>query len=254
MTAPCYFVTHGAPTLAVQDSTARRFLSDWTSAFDGAHTVIVVSAHWQAAHPTISLAPTLDTIHDFRGFPDDLYRITYPARGAPDRADQVVSTLHDAGLSAATDQDRGLDHGAWIPLMLMRPAADIPIVALSSLADQDPEAHDRLGQALKPLRDDGFAILASGSMTHNLSQIGGHDDPPSDWSEAFSDWFADKVAADDRADLLDYRRLAPHAVRAHPHDDHLMPFYVALGAGGAGTRIHHSTTYRTLAMDAYSFA
>lgn len=254
MKAACLFVTHGAPTLALQDSAARRFLTGWGHALDQAKAAIVVSAHWQASRPTVSRASALTTIHDFGGFPDALYRLSYPAKGDPGCAEQVGDALSDAGLPVGFDDTRGLDHGAWIPLMLMRPAADVPVVAVSSLSAAGPEDHYRLGQALKPLRDEGFAILASGSLTHNLGLIGAHDAPASDWSEAFADWFAETVAADDRAALLDYRRRAPHAVRAHPEDDHLMPFFVALGAGGTGFRAHHSTTYGTLAMDDYVFA
>jgi len=254
MTAPCLFITHGAPTLAVQDSDARRFLTNWRSALDGADTAVVVSAHWQAPQPTVSTAAKLSTIHDFRGFPDALYQIDYPAKGNPVLAQTVIEKLRQAGWPAVADRERGLDHGAWMPLMLMRPNADLPVIGLSTLADAGPNDHYRLGQALRTLRDDGIAIVASGSMTHNLGMIGGHDDAPSEWSEAFANWFADKVVADDRSALMEYRDQAPHAVRAHPHDDHLMPFYVALGAGGIGTRVHHSTTYGTLAMDAYRFA
>jgi 4,5-DOPA dioxygenase extradiol len=248
------FVTHGSPTLAVEESPARRFLTDLGPRLANARAIIVVSAHWEANQPTVGAAKRLSTIHDFRGFPESLYAIRYPATGAPDVAAEVVSGLKAAGYDPALDEARGLDHGAWVPLMLALPDAEVPVVPVSLLAGKGPAAHIALGQALAPLRDEGVAILASGSITHNLSFILGHDDPPPAWVSEFADWLAEGVAADDRTRLADYRRLAPHACLAHPHDEHLMPFYVALGAGGAGARIHASTTYGTLAMDAYAFA
>lgn len=248
------FVTHGAPTLAIEDGAARRFLPTLSDRLDGVRAIVVVSAHWMADRPMVGTAASLPTIYDFRGFPDALYRITYLARGAPDVARQVIDRLSAAGYRPGEDASRGLDHGAWVPLTLMRPEADIPVVPVSILRDGSPADHIALGAALAPLRDDGVAILATGAITHNLSVVMGHDDPAPPWVTEFADWLADATERDDRTALADYRAKAPHAAQAHPHDDHLMPYYVALGAGGRGRRIHASVTHGTLAMDAYQFA
>ncbi|MEQ9815689.1 MAG: class III extradiol ring-cleavage dioxygenase [Azospirillaceae bacterium] len=254
-TAPALFVTHGAPTLPLEDIAARDFLAAAGDLLDGARAVLVISAHWVAPVASVSAAPRPATIHDFHGFPEALYRLSYPARGDAVVAQTVAGRLRSAGIAATIDPDRGLDHGAWVPLLLMRPTADLPVLQLSTLAGEGPEGHLALGRALQPLRDQGVAVLASGSITHNLGDI---DWTPATrehaWARTFADWLADRVAADDREALVDYRARAPHAAHAHPHDDHLMPFYVALGAGGRGERIHASTSHGTLAMDAYSFA
>jgi len=253
--APALFVTHGAPTLPLEDIAARDFLSGAGDLLDGARAVLVVSAHWEAPVASVSAATRPRTIHDFHGFPEALYRLGYPAAGDAAVARSVADALRSAGLAVRVDPERGLDHGAWVPLLLMRPKADLPVLQLSTLAGQGPAAHLALGQALRPLRDEGVAVLASGSITHNLRDIDWTPEAGErDWARAFADWLADRVAADDREALVDYRARAPHAVHAHPHDDHLMPFYVALGAGGAGERLHASTSHGTLAMDAYRFA
>jgi 4,5-DOPA dioxygenase extradiol len=255
---PALFISHGAPTLPLEDIAARRFLSELGGAIDRPTAVLVVSAHWETPQPRISAAPRPETIHDFYGFPEALYRLTYPAPGAPDLADHAVTRLRDAGVEAATDPARGLDHGAWVPLMLMYPDATLPVTQISIQPDLGPAHHLAVGRALAPLREDGVLILASGSAVHNLRELAWDEDGGSArWAQAFDAWLTDRIERGATEDLVAYRERAPHAVRAHPRDEHLLPLFTALGAGGpeaSGRRIHASFTRGSLSMAAFSFS
>ncbi|MCA1855609.1 dioxygenase [Massilia oculi] len=256
---PTLFVSHGSPMLALQDSPARRFLAGLGAALPRPRAVLAVSAHWETiGAPALGYATRPATIHDFGGFPPALYRIDYPAPGAPEVAGRAAALLQAAGLAAGRDPGRGLDHGAWVPLRLMYPDADVPVTQLSILHRGDPSAHLRIGRALAALREEGVLVLASGSLTHNLHAYRGQgvDAPVPDWVAGFGDWMAARLAANDQAALLDYRRAAPHAVQNHPTDEHLLPLFVALGAAGPdarATRLHASVEHGVLAMDAYAF-
>jgi len=251
------FLSHGAPTLPFEDVPARAFLEGLASTMTRPRAILAVSAHWETRVPTVNAVERNSTIHDFRGFPDQLYALEYPAPGDPALAERVVDLLGEAGLPAATDAQRGLDHGAWVPLLLAWPEADIPVVQLSVQSELGPGHHLELGRALTPLAQEDVLILASGSFTHDLSSWRGQagmDEP--DWVSGFADWF-DKALVEQRTcDLLSYRNLAPHAVRNHPSEEHLLPLFVALGAAGPGAkarRLHSSATYGVLRMDAYDF-
>lgn len=256
MRQPVLFVSHGAPVLILGDTPARAFLAGLD--LGAPRAVLVVSAHWETAVPTVSDAAAPETIHDFRGFPAPLYAMIHPAPGAPAVAAEVAAALAAAGLAVAMEP-RGLDHGAWIPMKLIDPDARIPVLQLSILAGQGAAAHHRLGAALVGLRDAGVLILGSGSLTHNLGELfaGGLDlDRPAEpWAVAFADWMADRVVANDVDALVEYRVRAPHGARAHPSEEHLVPLHVALGAaaGDPGRRIHASHEYGALHMDAYRF-
>lgn len=255
---PALFVSHGSPMLAVEDGAAHRFLRSWGRDAPRPEAILVVSAHWETAVPTVSAAARPETIHDFGPFAPELFRMRYPAPGAPDLAARAAALLRGAGLPAAS-AERGLDHGAWVPLSLMLPEADVPTTQLSIQPGRGPAHHHAVGRALRPLRDEGVLILASGALTHNLYAFRGNDadEEAPDWVRAFGDWVADAVARGRTEDLLDYRRRAPFAAENHPTDEHLLPLFVALGAGsddGARTRLHASHTYGVLAMDAYAFA
>jgi 4,5-DOPA dioxygenase extradiol len=221
--------------------------------------IVIVSAHWDTATPTVGFAERPDTIHDFWGFPEELYALRYPATGCREAAQEVVAAIEAAGLPAQRDEQRGLDHGAWIPLRLMFPDADVPVIPLSLQSRGGPEAAWGLGRALAPLAARGFLVIGSGNVTHNLHdfQIAwrqGGQTPA--YVRAFADWMADRLAARDLPALLDYRRQAPGAVQAHPTDEHLLPLYVALGAAGDSARIerfHAGIDDYVLAMDAYAF-
>jgi len=258
MTLPSLFLSHGAPILPLTDAPARTFLAQLGGAIERPKAILVASAHWATQQPAVNAVAWNETIHDFYGFPRPLYELRYPAPGSPALAGRVAGMLKAAGLDCATDERRGLDHGAWVPLLLMYPNADIPVLQLSVQPRLGPAHHVRLGQALAPLRQDGVLILGSGSLTHNLSEFRGQDvnDPAPAWVDEFADWFNTALNERRADDLVNYRRLAPHARKNHPTEEHLLPLYVALGAGGehgSCERLHASTTHSILRMDVYAF-
>ena len=256
---PTLFVSHGAPTLAIQDGSAHRFLAGLGKAIGRPKAILVASAHWESAGGSaLSLVGSPATIHDFGGFPPELYELQYPAPGAPVVAEQAARLLEQAGFSVSRSTSRGLDHGAWVPLRLMYPMADIPVAQVALVQGAGPEVHYRLGAALQPLRAQGVLIVGSGSLTHNLYEVMGHreDDAPPAWVTAFAGWIASTLQTARTDILLDYRKQAPYAVENHPTEEHLLPLFVTLGAAGedyAAERVHTSYTYGVLAMDAYSF-
>ena len=255
---PALFISHGAPTLPLEDSPARHFIAGLGADLPKPRAILAVSAHWETARPTVSAAERPETIHDFSGFPQALYRLRYPAPGAPELAGRVVELLEGIGIKTDIDADRGLDHGAWTPLLLMYREADIPVTQLSIQPHEGPEHHKRIGEALRPLRDEGVLVVASGSATHNLREFRGNarESEPASWAVAFGEWLAETIEQGRAQELLSYRSRAPEAVRNHPTDEHLLPIFVAAGAGtpGApGKRIHSSYAYGVIGMDAYRF-
>jgi 4,5-DOPA dioxygenase extradiol len=255
---PAIFVSHGSPTLPLERSPAVEFLRGLGASLGRPAAVLVVSAHWDTERPTVSAVERPPTIHDFYGFPPELYRLRYPAPGAPALARRVAQRLEAAGLGAELDPQRGLDHGAWTPLYHLFPQADVPVTQLSIQWAKGPAHHVRLGEALRPLREEGVLILASGGATHNLRELSrwrGHP-VPQPWVVEFNEWLARAVLERRTEDLLAYRERAPHAVRNHPTDEHLVPLFVALGAGdphGAVERLHSSIASGVISMDAYRF-
>lgn len=253
---PALFISHGAPDLALRAGAVQAFLQQLPQQLPRPQAILAVSAHWPSLTPRVGAALAPATLHDFAGFPAELYRLNYPALGAPALAQQAVSLLVEAGFAATTDISRSLDHGIWTPLLLAYPAADIPVVPVSIQFNQGPVHHWQVGQALAPLRDQGVLLLASGSATHNLRAFDSqYDGPIPAWAEAFDQWLAAAIARADHAALLNYRQLAPHAAANHPTEEHLLPLFVALGAGSGspGRQLHSSFTYGAFSMAAYAF-
>lgn len=257
-TLPSVFVSHGSPMLVLEEGAAHRFLKGFAGSLPAPREILVVSAHWETARPTVSMAPRPQTIHDFGGFARELYTMQYPAPGSPQLAERTAGLLEAAGFEVDRSADRGIDHGAWVPLKLIYPEADIPVTQLSIQPDMGPLHHYKVGQALTGLRKDGVLILASGAVTHNLEAFfrGGfdHDAEVPDWVNAFSDWLAQAIQQGRIDDLLAYRDKAPFGAENHPTEDHLLPLFVALGAASKNAtaiRAHASNTYGILAMDAY---
>ncbi|MDE2266500.1 MAG: dioxygenase [Alphaproteobacteria bacterium] len=251
---PAVFVSHGSPTLPFDDVPARDFLRGLGAQLGTPKAILVASAHWDTPSPALNAVPRNTTIHDFYGFPKPLYELRYDAPGAPALAGRAAALLTGAGLHAVVDAARGLDHGAWVPLMLMYPGADIPTLQLSVQSSFGAAHHIALGRALAPLREEGVLILGSGGFVHNLRAIDWNGGAEPDWSRTFAKWMHEKIAARDEPELAAYRSRAPYAAQAHPTEEHLMPLFVAYGAGGAAERLHSSATFGSLRMDAYSFA
>ena len=252
------FLGHGAPTLATSRHPANAFLRELGRTLPKQDAVIVVSPHWMTRGFPVKAVERHRTWHDFGGFPAELYALDYPAPGDPALAARVQAAIAAAGLPTAPDLNPQLDHGVWVPMLLMWPDTDVPVVQVS-ISDGDPAAHWALGAALRPLLDEspGLLLIGSGSLVHNLRELGPEDSPMPAWVRAFDDWICTRLQAGDREALLDYRARAPQAVRAHPTDDHLMPLFVAAGAAAAGTapvRLHDSGSYNGLSMAAFGFA
>lgn len=251
---PVVFLSHGAPTLAVEKTQETQAWAELAAQMPRPDAILAISAHWDTDAPSVSSAARPKTIHDFQGFPRELYQQRYPAPGAPHLAELAVGALADAGIPCAVDPERGLDHGAWVPLKWMYPQADIPVTQLSVQAHLGARHHYALGRALAPLRDEGVLILASGGIVHNLREIQSQAREPVAWAQEFNEWMAARVAAGEVDELLDYRSLAPSADRSHPTDEHLEPFFVALGAGGLpARRLPLGIQMGSLGMDSYVF-
>jgi 4,5-DOPA dioxygenase extradiol len=258
MTLPSLFLSHGAPTLPLTDTPARTFLQQLGHTLERPKAILVISAHWETAVPTVNAVDSNETIHDFGGFPRALYDLRYPAPGSPTFAARVAERLRAGGFDCNVDRRRGLDHGAWVPLSLVYPQADIPVLQLSVQPHLGPEHHLRVGRALAPLRDEGVLIIGSGSFTHDLSEFRGHNpnDLAPNWVNSFADWFDAALAKGQIDVVIDYRRRAPFATKNHPTEEHLLPLYAALGAAGENARakrLHASSTYSVLRMDVYAF-
>ncbi len=258
MDMPVLFISHGAPDVLLEAGQTINAWRNISAQLPRPAAILVVSAHWETSIPTVSSAQQPVTIHDFGGFSEALYRIRYPSPGAPALANQVAQQLTKAGIPVVLDQMRGLDHGAWIPLSVMFPDADIPVVQLSIQPDRDPVWHLALGRALRPLSDEGVLILASGSITHNLPAIFRHPagSPVPTWVSEFCTSIAASIRAGDIEALVAYRKLATHALQNHPADEHLLPLFVALGAAKDIVRSQHLNrivTHGMLAMDAWLF-
>ncbi|HEX5841634.1 MAG TPA: class III extradiol ring-cleavage dioxygenase [Pseudomonas sp.] len=253
---PSLFISHGSPMLALQPGASGPALAHLASQLPRPRAIVVVSAHWESRELRVGSAAQPDTWHDFRGFPAELYRVQYPAPGEPQLASAIVQLLSAAGLPAQLDAERPLDHGAWVPLALLYPQADIPVVQVSLPSQQGPALQSQVGQALAGLRAEGVLLIGSGSITHNLGELDWQAAPDSiePWAQAFRDWIVDKLAGQDRAALQDYRRQAPHAARNHPSDEHLLPLFFAAAAGDQFKVEHSGFTYGALGMDIYSFS
>ena len=253
------FVPHGSPMFALQPGAAGSAMNDVAARLTAPRAIVVVSPHWETAVPTVGTATRLETIHDFVGFDARLFQIQYPATGCPEAAQQVVQALQAAGLPVDTDANRGLDHGAWVPLRQMFPDADVPVVPLSVQHHGGPVHAYRVGQALAPLAEQGFLIVASGNVTHNLRDwqiISMTGQPTPDYVQQFADWIHAQMIGGQADALLNYRQTQTAGSRAHPRDEHLLPLFTALGAAGPGAQpqaFYRGIYDHVIAMDGYTF-
>ena len=268
---PTVFVSHGSPMHAIDAGRAGIVWADLGRRLPRPSAILIASAHWETELPMLSTARQPETIHDFGGFPPELYKISYSAPGAPEVAERAIALLQSSGLSATANACRGLDHGAWVPLRRMFPDADVPVAQVSIQPSLDAAHHLRLGAALARLASENVLIVGSGHITHNLRDWmatvrerhsravanGG----AADYVAEFREWIADALRDDDHARLVRWRELAPHAARAHPTPEHFMPLFVAYGAAPRSgelplhvERIDAGVDSGVLAMDAYVFS
>lgn len=258
MTLPTLFLSHGSPMHAIEPTTASRAWQELGRTLPKPRAILIVSGHWESSVPLVTGSANPQTIHDFGGFPAALYQIEYPARGDPDLAARAVALLKHEGIAAGVDGNRGLDHGAWVPLRWMYPDASVPVVQLSLQTELGPAHHLRVGRALASLGNEDVLVVGSGHTTHNLGDwMRGRDGgTPLPYAEAFARWLGEKLEGHDVEALLDYRHEAPGAVRAHPTEEHFLPLFVALGAAGDAATpepLLRGFEGNALALDSYLF-
>jgi 4,5-DOPA dioxygenase extradiol len=251
---PTLFISHGSPMHAIQPGAVRAVWEGIARDLPRPKAILIASAHWETNLPAFTAAAKPETIHDFYGFPQPLYEIQYPAKGDPELASRSVGLLKQSGLTAIEDPVRGLDHGAWSPLLHMYPKADVPVVQIAVQTKLGPKHHIALGRALAPLAGEGILIIGSGHLTHNLRERS--DGGPAPYARAFQDWVKQRIDRHALDELADYRRLSPDGVRAHPTDEHFLPLFVALGSAAENyksQRLYDGIEMGALAMDAYRF-
>jgi len=266
VTLPTLFLSHGSPMHAIESGRAGELWESLGQRIGKPKAVLIASAHWETELPMISTSLRPETIHDFGGFPDALYKIRYAAPGAPDVAQRALDLLHGAGITASANGCRGLDHGAWVPLRRVYPDADVPVAQVAVQPALGATHHLRVGAALAPLAGENVLVIGSGHMTHNLREwMAGvrargsrqlNESGTAAYVEEFRRWVDAKLQEDDREALANWYEQAPHAARAHPTDEHFLPLFIALGAAGPNPRVEHldaGVESGVLAMDAYLF-
>lgn len=262
---PTLFLSHGSPMHARQAGRAGTAWASLGRDLPRPTAVLIASAHWESEWPMLTTGSRPETIHDFGGFPPALYELRYAAAGAPDVAERAIGLIRAAGMAANGNGCRGLDHGAWVPLLHMYPQANVPVVQISLQTQLGAAHHLRLGEILAPLRDEGVLIVGSGHFTHNLREwiafARRHGMQPAEsgaepYVREFSAWVDEALRGDDRDRLSRWLELAPHARRAHPTDEHFLPLAIAFGAAGIAPRVERfdlGVDSGALAMDAYAF-
>ncbi|MEO6320980.1 MAG: class III extradiol ring-cleavage dioxygenase [Polaromonas sp.] len=254
--APVMFISHGAPTFAIEPGELGPRLRAIGGPLAGLKAVLVVSPHWQSRDVQVMSTAKPETVHDFGGFPSELYALQYPVAGQPELAREAGRLLADAGFKVGFDERRGLDHGAWVPMMHLLPYANVPVFQVSMPVDMDTAQAVKLGRALAPLRKQGVMIVGSGSMTHNLYEFRQSGTRPQAYAREFADWVRTAVVSNAVDSLVNYRALAPHAQRAHPSEEHFLPLLVALGAQADSDVlkvVDGGITHGVLSMESYAW-
>lgn len=227
------FLAHGSPMLAIEQNEYSKFLEQ-TGAGLKPDAIVIFTAHWETEVVTISSKDDeYETIYDFYGFPDELYRVKYPAKGSTEAAALIGQLLSESGIPASYDKERGLDHGSWTMLKHMFPKADIPVVQVSVNPYRSAEEQYRIGKALRSLSSLNILLIGSGVTVHNLRLLKWGQKEPESWAVEFDDWLIDKINKKDLDSLFLYEKLAPHAKLAVPRAEHFVPLYIALGSGNA---------------------
>jgi 4,5-DOPA dioxygenase extradiol len=250
------FISHGSPMHALEPGAAGEAWKALGRRLGKPRAILIASAHWETSLPMLTGTERPATIHDFYNFPEPLYRLRYPAPGAPELAQRAQALLKEAGIGASIDGTRGLDHGAWAPLLYAYPQADVPVVQISVQPALGPQHHVAVGSALRVLSEEGVLIVGSGHMTHNLRDWARGRGQPEPYAREFQAWVFDKLREKDIDSLVDYRSASAHGTRAHPTDEHFLPLFFALGAAGAQAkpeRVYDAIDNGVLAMDAYIF-
>jgi 4,5-DOPA dioxygenase extradiol len=257
--APALFVSHGSPMFAIDSGEYGEALRRFGERIPRPAAIVIVSAHWEAPWPIrVNAAARPPLIYDFGGFPKALYELTYPARGSPPLAGEVVRLLSDAELPAEPDPTRGWDHGVWIPLRLLYPKASVPVVEVSLPVPREPQTVLQMGAALAPLGRRGILLVGSGGIVHNLglARLDRTEGPVDDWAQRFDEWVRERVDRRDVDEIVRYRERAPHARLAVPASEHFDPLLFALGAGeesDATEQLSSGFRYSNLSLASFAF-
>jgi 4,5-DOPA dioxygenase extradiol len=262
MMMPSLFIAHGSPTIVIEKNAYTEKLRSLAGQLPKPTAIVLFSAHWEANVQTVSGVEEYGTIYDFGGFPEEMYRITYPAKGDPALAEEIVGLFQQAGIPARIDTVRGLDHGAWTILKLIYPAADIPVIALSVNPALPNQEQYRIGKALASLKERGILVIGSGGIVHNLWRVmmsmrAGAADQADAWAVEFDDWIKERLEKWDLDALFHYERLAPYAQEAVPANEHFIPLLIAMGAGDdarKAERLYQSYQYGSLSLSIWRFA
>ncbi len=249
------FLSHGAPSLLLDGGPAAAFLRGLGRSLPKPKAIVCMSAHWESPGVLFDASPAPRTIHDFSGFPEAMYQMRYPAPGEPALAARAAELCNANGVAAGT-AERGLDHGAWVPLMALFPEAEIPVVQVSLPFASGARGVHAIGRALAPLRDEGVLMLASGGFVHNLREIDWAGGAPPEWARTFRDWAVSALREKRLDDLFDAEASAPGFARAHPRAEHWLPLFFAVGAAGDAwdcETLHEGFEHGSLAMDAFAF-
>jgi 4,5-DOPA dioxygenase extradiol len=255
---PALFISHGAPSIALEEDDYTRALRGFATGLPSPTAIVVVSAHWEDSGPVrVNVNPRPPLIYDFSGFPDALYRLTYPAPGAPALGREVAGLLTGAGLSPALEPSRGWDHGLWVPLRIAFPEARTPVVEVSLPRLREPEALLAVGQALAPLRERSVLLLGSGGIVHNLGRMRLDDKaaPAEEWARAFDEWMRERLLGMDIEAIKAYRQMAPQAALAVPTSEHFDPTFFVLGSRAKGdgvATVYEGWHYGSLSMRTFA--
>lgn len=256
MTLPAFFVAHGSPTLALEDNEYTRFLQNLGQSLPAPKAIVVFSAHFDSPDQLVTGDEVLDTIHDFYGFPDEMYELTYPAAGHPELTEEISSLFRVGNLPFRLITGRGLDHGAWVILRLMYPEASVPVISLSVDSKRCPKEQYDIGRMLQSLREQDVLIIGSGGTVHNLRLLG--SGKPAAWAAEFDNWIASRLEDWNLRDLFDYEKRAPHVREAVPEygTEHFIPLFYAMGAADndrRAQRLFQDYQYGTLSLNCWQF-
>ncbi|OCT10718.1 dioxygenase [Paenibacillus pectinilyticus] len=253
---PSYFFAHGAPSIVLEDNTYTQLLKNFKDNNPRPKAIVLFSAHWEESVQTVSAAKTYETIYDFGGFQDELYTMTYPAKGDRSLSEHVQALFEKQGIQSVLNEGRGLDHGAWAVLKLLYPEADIPVVALSVNRHLSNEQQYQIGKALGELREKDVLIIGSGGTVHNLRRLNWQSEGNDDWAEQFDNWLQNKLESWDTEALFQYHELAPNAQTAVPTSEHFIPLFLAMGSGDSNRQaklLHRSYQYGNLSLSCWQF-
>ncbi|MBF7682767.1 dioxygenase [Acinetobacter sp. B5B] len=253
-TLPGLFISHGSPMLALNPEQVGPALHRLSVNLPRPQAIIVMSAHWESHVLEVSTSPRPNTWHDFRGFPELIYKIKYPAPGATDISERLLNLFAEHHITAHANSSRPRDHGVWMPLLHMYPEADIPVITISLPIHYSAQEIHHIGEILSVLRHEQILLIGSGSITHNLSELNWHESPAPipTWASTFRNHVVQQLQQGNQEQVLDWKSL-PYVEKNHPSLEHFAPLFFAMGTGKTLSVVHSSFSMGSLGMDIYRF-